>query len=69
MNYCCTTPLPGRGTNNFSAEPQLASTTYLSADSPCRGAGNAAYATEWTLTGKLGPARHPLVVTSFILGR
>jgi PKD repeat protein len=41
--YSCTTPPPG-GTGNLDANPRLADPLHLSADSPCRGAGSAAYA-------------------------
>ena len=52
LNYCCTTPDPGSGTGNLTAEPQLASASRLSASSPCRGAGGADYAAGVDLDGE-----------------
>src|SRR3974390_1230212 len=57
LNYCCTTPLPARGTNNTSADPQLASPWHLSVSSPCRAAGSSAYASGLEIDGE--PWAHP----------
>jgi hypothetical protein len=40
LDWCCTSPLPGAGTSNFVADPQLADGFHLSAGSPCGAAGH-----------------------------
>jgi hypothetical protein len=44
LNYCSTTPSPGSGNGNTTAEPQLTDSAHISANSPCRGAGSTNYA-------------------------
>jgi hypothetical protein len=53
LNYCCTVPASGLGKSNISSDPQLASVSHLSAGSPCRGAGSAAFASGSDIDGEL----------------
>lgn len=52
LNYCCTTPAPGNGTGNITAQPQLADAYHINPTSPCRGAGDPASLTGLDLDGQ-----------------
>lgn len=51
FSYCCTTPVPS-GTGNFDADPLFLDSYHITANSPCRGAGGAAYASGTDLDGE-----------------
>ena len=52
LNWCCTSPWPGTGTNNFTTDPQLADAFHLSANSLCLHAGNGASASGSDIDGQ-----------------
>jgi uncharacterized delta-60 repeat protein len=53
LNYCCAVPLPPAGIGNIDLDPQLASLSRISADSPCRGAGSGLYTSGTDLDGQV----------------
>ena len=52
LNFCCTASLPGSGTDNITADPQLTDTAHISASSPCIGTGSANYSTGADIDGE-----------------
>ncbi len=53
LSHCCSTPLPDTGLGNITNEPAFAGPGRLSWSSPCRGAGNPAYARGVDLDGEV----------------
>ncbi len=53
LNFSCVIPLPGDGIGNIDQDPRLASASHLSADSPCRNAGSAFYASGVDIDGNV----------------
>jgi hypothetical protein len=51
INYSCTTPLPP-GPGNIASEPLLASSSHLSAQSPCIGRGSSTYSSGMDIDGE-----------------
>src|SRR6478736_6267629 len=51
LSFCCTLPLAD-GTGNFTTEPKLSSSYHLSASSPCRYAGSAAFVSGRDIDGQ-----------------
>ncbi len=49
--YSCSSPVPS-GTGNINADPKFLDLFHLSTISPCRGAGNAAYASGFDIDGE-----------------
>jgi parallel beta-helix repeat protein len=52
FNFCCTTPMPADGIGNSTDDPQLASVSHLSKNSPCIGKGSAFYVSGTDIDGE-----------------
>ncbi|MBN1674758.1 MAG: PKD domain-containing protein [Kiritimatiellae bacterium] len=52
FDHCCTLPQPAGGAGNTTNDPQLASMSHLSLESPCRAAGRADGATGTDIDGE-----------------
>jgi hypothetical protein len=68
FSFSCTTPLPSDGVGNISDEPQLASSSHLSAASPCRAAGSAAFASGTDIDGEAWGAPPSMGADEFSVG-